>query len=119
VRSAPVAAIDEGQRAATATWFLASVGTNLAARRRCAGGRERLLTAIQASIKRTDELHAQHVAELEKSIAGLQEVLRDLAGAAMRLTEINAPTDPTGTAAIEDVVRRARKVMEYLEPPRH
>ncbi len=37
----------------------------------------------------------------------------------MRLTEINAPTDPTGTAAIEDVVRRARKVMEYLEPPRH
>jgi hypothetical protein len=49
----------------------------------------------------------------------LQEVLRDLAGAAMRLTEISAPHDPAHTEIIEEVVRRASKVMEYLEPPKH
>ena len=79
---------------------------------------EKLLAAMQASIKHTDELHAQHIAELERTVAGLHEVLRDLAGAAMRLVEINAPPDPTDVAVIEDVVRRASKVMEYLEPPR-
>ena len=70
-------------------------------------------------IRRGDELHAQRVAELEKTIAGLQEVLRDLVGAAMRLTEISAPHDPAYTEIIEEVVRRATKVMEYLEPPKH
>ena len=80
---------------------------------------EDLLTAIQGLIRQGDKLHAQHVAELEKAIAGLQEVLRDLAGAAMRLMEINAPRDPTDTAVIEDVVRRASKVLEFLEPPSH
>jgi len=49
----------------------------------------------------------------------LQEVLRDFAGAAMRLTEISAPRDPTDAAVIEDFVRRAGKVMEYLESPKH
>jgi len=80
---------------------------------------DQLLEAIQGLIKRGDELHAQRVAELEKAVAGLQEVLRDLAGAAMKLAEIHAPTDPTDSAVIEDVVRRAGKVMEYLEPPSH
>jgi hypothetical protein len=75
-----------------------------------------LLETIQSLIRRGDDLHAQRVAELEKAIAGLQEVLRDLAGAAMKLTKINAPRDPTDTVVIEDVVGRARKVLEYLEP---
>ena len=44
---------------------------------------------------------------------------RDLASAAMKLTEITALRDPTDTAAIEDVVSRARMVLEYLDPPCH
>ena len=79
---------------------------------------ESLLETIQVVIRRGDELHAQRVAELEKAIAGLQEVLRDLAGVAMKLTEISAPRDPTDRVIIEEVVRRASKVMEYLEPPK-
>ncbi len=80
---------------------------------------EKLLASMLASIKHTDEHHAQHIAELERTIAGMHEVLRDLAGAAMRLLEINAPRDPTDTAIIEDVVRRASKVKEFLDPPSH
>lgn len=78
-----------------------------------------MLETIQSLIKRGDELHVQRVAELEKTVLRLQEVLRDLAGAAMRLAEINAPGDPANAAVIEDVVRRASRVMEYLEPPSH
>ena len=40
---------------------------------------ERPLTAIEGLIRHGDYLHAQHVAELEKTIAGLQEVPRSLA----------------------------------------
>jgi hypothetical protein len=80
---------------------------------------DQFITAMRASIARTDELHAQQVAELEKTIAGLQEVLRELADSALRLVEINAPRDPTDTVIIEEVIRRANKSLEYLEPPSH
>ena len=80
---------------------------------------DHLLTAIQGLIRQGDELHSQHVAELDRTIGGLHEVLRDLAGAAMRLVEINAPRDPTDAAVVDDVVSRARKVLEYLDPPSH
>ena len=80
---------------------------------------ERLLTAIEGLIRQGDERHAQHVAELEQTIAGLHEVLRDLASSAMKLREIAPPPDPPDEAVIEDVVRRASKVLEYLEPPSH
>jgi hypothetical protein len=63
---------------------------------------DRLLASMLASIERTDGLHAQYIAELEKTIAGLHEVLRDLAGAGMGLMEINAPRDPTDTVIIKD-----------------
>ena len=80
---------------------------------------EALLMTIEGLVRRGDELHGQRVADLEKAIAGLHDVLRDLAGSAMRLVEINAPRDPTDMAVIEDVIRRARNVMAYLEPPSH
>ena len=74
-----------------------------------------LLTSIQGQIRQGDELHAQHVAELERTNAGLHEVLRDLATSAMKLAEIG----PSDTAVIEDVVSRARLVLDYLDPPSH
>ncbi len=80
---------------------------------------DKRLAAIQGLIRRGDELHAQHVAELERTIAGLHEVLRDLATAAMKLAEITPPRDQTAAVIMEDVVSRARKVLEYLEPPSH
>jgi len=80
---------------------------------------DELLTAIAGLIRQGDNLHAQHVAELDKTVAGLREVLRDLASAAMKLAEIAPPRDPVDAGVIEDVVGRAGKVLEYLEPASH
>ena len=80
---------------------------------------DELLTAIAGLIRQGDDLHAQHVAELENTVAGLREVLRDLASAAVKLAEIAPPRDPVDAGVIEDVVGRAGKVLEYLEPARH
>jgi hypothetical protein len=113
VRSAPVAAIDAGQ------FRFRSVATNLDVLSRGLRVEERLLSAIQGLIRRGDELHAQHVAQLERNIAGLHDVLRDLASAAMKLADITPPSDPTDAAVVDDVVSRARKVIEYLDPPSH
>lgn len=80
---------------------------------------DELLTAIEGLIRHGDDLHARHVAELEGTVAALREVLRDLAGAAMKLAEIAPPRDPADAVVIEDVVGRAAKVLEYLEPTSH
>jgi hypothetical protein len=80
---------------------------------------ERLLTATEGLIRQGDELQAQHITELQRTIASLHEILRDLASSAMKLREIAPPPDPPDEAVIEDVVRRASKVLEYLEPPSH
>ena len=80
---------------------------------------ERLLTAIEGLIRQGDERHAQHITELQRTIAGLHEVLHDLASSAMKLREIAPLRDPSDAAVIEDVVQRASKVLEYLEPPSH
>ena len=80
---------------------------------------DKLLSAIEGLIRHGDDLHAQHVAEFEKPIAGLQEVLRGLANQAMTLADIERPTDPDGAAAVEAVVEQARKVIEFLAPPSH
>jgi hypothetical protein len=80
---------------------------------------DELLTAIEGLIRRGDDLHAAHVAELERTVAALREVLRDLASAAMKLAEIAPPRDPADARVIEDVVGRAGKVLEYLEPASH
>lgn len=61
---------------------------------------ETLLAAMRESMRRTNEQHAQQIVELKRSIASQQELLRDLAGAAMRLVEINAPRDPADTIVI-------------------
>ena len=80
---------------------------------------DKLMAAMQASIARTDELQAQHVAELETAIAGLHEVLRVLATHALKLADIKPPSDPADAATVDGVVQQARKVMEFLEPPGH
>jgi len=80
---------------------------------------ERLIAAMQASIARTDELHAQHIALLEKTVAGMHEALCDLANAAMRLAGIRAPRDPADAEVIGDVVARASRVLEHLAPTAH
>ena len=75
-----------------------------------------LLIMIQDVIRRGDDLHAQHVAELEKTIAGLHEVLRALATTTMKLADIKPPSDRADAEVVEAVVGEARKVMQYLEP---
>jgi len=80
---------------------------------------DELLTAIEGLIRHGDDLHAAHVAELERTVAALREVLRDLASAAMKLAEIAPLRDPADAGVIEDVVGRAGKVLEYLEPASH
>ena len=80
---------------------------------------DKLLSAIEGLIRQGDDFHAQHVAELEKTIAGLQDVLRILANQAMALADIEPPADPDEAAAVEAVVEQARKVIEYLAPPSH
>ncbi len=80
---------------------------------------DELLTAIEGLIRRGDDLHARHVAELERTVAALREVLRDLASAAVKLAEIAPSRDPADAGVIEDVVGRANKVLEYLEPASH
>ena len=80
---------------------------------------DELLTAIEGLIRHGDDLHAQHVAELERTVAALREVLRDLASAAMKLAEIAPLRDPADAGVVEDVVGRAGKVLEYLEPASH
>jgi hypothetical protein len=80
---------------------------------------ESLLTTIERLIKAGDDTHAQHVAELEKTIAGLHEVLRALATTTMKLADIKPPSDRADAEVVEAVVGEARKVMTYLEPPSH
>jgi len=80
---------------------------------------ESLMNAISSLIRWGDEAHAQHVAELEKTVAGLHEVLRDLATHALQLADIKLPNDSPDAAVVADMVERARKVLAYLEPPSH
>ena len=80
---------------------------------------DKLLLAIESLIRHGDDLHAQHVTELEKTIAGLREVLRSLANQAMTLADIERPADPDDAAAVEAVVEQARKVIAFLAPLSH
>ena len=80
---------------------------------------EKLIAAMQASIKRTDDLQAQHVAELQRTLAALQEVVRVMATQALKLADIKPPSDPAEAAIVEGVVGQARKAMEFLEPASH
>ena len=80
---------------------------------------ELLLTTMQGLIRRGDELHAQHVAELERTIAALHEVVRAVATQALKLADITPPRDPADAAVVDGVVDQARKAMDFLEPPNH
>ena len=80
---------------------------------------DKLLSAIEGLIRQGDDRHAQQVAELEKTIAGLHDVLRRLANQALSLADIERPSDQDDAAAVEAVVEQARNVIEYLAPPSH
>ena len=80
---------------------------------------EKLIAAMHASIKRTDDLHAQHVARLERTLAALQEVVRVMATQALKLADIKTPSDPAEEAVIAGVIEQARKAMAFLEPRSH
>ena len=80
---------------------------------------DKLLSAIEGLIRHGDDLHAQHIAELEKTIAGLHDVLGRLANQAMKLADIERPSDPDDAATVEAVIEQAGKVIEFLTPPSH
>ena len=78
---------------------------------------DKLLSAIEGLIRHGDDLHAQHIAELEQTIAGLHEVLRRLATEAMKLADIERPADSDDAASVEAVVEQARKVIAVARVP--
>ena len=80
---------------------------------------DKLLSAIEGLIRHGDDLHAQHAAELEKTIADLHDVLRRLANQALSLADIERPSDRDDAAAVEAVVEQARKVIAFLAPLSH
>ena len=67
--------------------------------------------------RRTDEVHAQRVADLERTNAELHAVLRDLAASTLRLLKMSPPRNPADAVIVGEIVKRARKVLAHLEPP--
>ena len=80
---------------------------------------DKLLHVIQGLIRRGDEAHAQHIAELERTLAALQEVVRVMATQALKLADITPPSNSADVEIVNGVVAQARKAMEFLEPPSH
>ena len=80
---------------------------------------ESLLVTIEKLVRQGDERHAQHIAELERTLASLKEVVRVMATQALKLADIKPPSDPADAAVVEGVLEQARKAMEFLEPPSH
>lgn len=72
---------------------------------------------LLASSKRTDEVHGQRVADLERTIAELHAALLDLATSTLQLLDINPPRKPADAVIMGEIVKRARKVLAHLEPP--
>lgn len=80
---------------------------------------ETLLRAIEVLVRRGDELHARRVAELQKALAALHDVLRVLAAQAIKLADIRSPSDPADAAIVAAVIAEAREVLAFVEPPKH
>ena len=72
-----------------------------------------------ATTKRADEVHAPRVAELERTIGELRGALRDLAVSALQLLDMSPPRKPADAVIFGEIVKRARKVLAHLDPPRH
>ena len=70
---------------------------------------DKLLSPIESLIRYGDDLHAQHIAELEKTIAGLHEVLDRLANQAITLADIKPPSAPAHAEVVEAVLAQVRK----------
>ena len=68
---------------------------------------------------RADEVHAQRVADLERRVAELHGVLRDLAASTLQLLNMSPPRKPADAVIVGEIVKRARKVLAHLEPPKH
>jgi hypothetical protein len=65
--------------------------------------------------KRTDEGHAQRVADLERTNAELHAVLRDLAASTLQLLKMSPPCRPADAVIVGEIVKRARRVLAHLE----
>ena len=72
-----------------------------------------------AANKHTTEVHAQRVAELERTIAELHGALRDLAASTLQLLKMSPPRKPADAVIVGEIVKRARRVLAHLEPPKH
>jgi len=57
------------------------------------------------------------VADLERTIAELHGVLRELAASTLQLLKISPPRKPADAVIVGEIVKRARKVLAHLEPP--
>lgn len=71
--------------------------------------------AVRAPTGRADEAQAQRVAELEKTIASLRELLRELAAGTLQLLETSPPREPADAVIVGDIVKRARKALAHLD----
>jgi hypothetical protein len=76
-------------------------------------------TKSPAAIKRTDEHHAQRVADLERTNADLRAALHDLATSALQLLDMSPPRKPADAVIVGEIVKRARRALAHLEPPKH
>jgi len=70
-----------------------------------------------AANRRADGVHAQRVADLERTVAELHAVLRELAASALQLLDMSPPRKPADAVIVGEIVKRARKVLAHLEPP--
>jgi hypothetical protein len=67
--------------------------------------------------KRTDEVQAQRVADLERTNAELSASLRELAASTLQLLKMSPPRKPADAVIVGEIVKRARKALAHLEPP--
>jgi hypothetical protein len=72
-----------------------------------------------AANRRTDEAHAQRVADLERANAELHAALRDLAASTLQLLKMSPPRKPADAVIVGEIVKRARRALAHLEPPKH
>jgi hypothetical protein len=71
-------------------------------------------TKSPAASKRTDEHHAQRVADLERTNADLRAALHDLATSALQLLDMSPPRKPADAVIVGEIVKRARRALAHL-----
>jgi hypothetical protein len=72
-----------------------------------------------AANKRIDEVHAHRVADLERVNSELHAALRDLAASTLQLLKMSPPRKPADAVIVGELIKRARRVLANLGPPKH